>query len=171
MLQSIVSLLQEFGVTPDKYQFLVLGVLVVTVGLWQNAKSNRIILNMKAIVTFLATAQIGQRFDSSVIEAMSPLQIKPRGYVILEKAGMTKIMEDKNNRKRILAYVREQKPETKLDVEKCSILCASSVLDWQIMTPVKKYLYDAPSSRQFFPTLPGLFIRDEYLKDHVEITE
>jgi hypothetical protein len=39
------------------------------------------------------------------------------------------------------------------------------------MLPIKVYLYNTPKDGEMFSRLAGLYIRDEYLKDHPEITQ
>lgn len=130
---------------------------------------NKIKLNIKAIVTFLATDR--PKFDTSIIEAMSPLQIKPNGYSILEESGFKTLIENGDNRKKVLCCISDQNPTAKLDVEKYAIVYFSTLLENDFMNPIKTYLYEHPNVREIFPTLAGLYIRDEYLKDHPEITQ
>lgn len=171
----LLELLTLFGVTPDKYPFLVLGILIVAgviylrVVLGQTNKTiSKVKLNIKAIVTFLATG--GTKFDPSIIESMSPLQIKPNGDRILTESGFKTIMSSEN-RTDILRCISEQNPTTKLDVEKYSIVFFSTLLENEYMNPIKTYLYNHPEHRPYFQTLAGLYIRDEYLKEHLEITQ
>ncbi len=39
------------------------------------------------------------------------------------------------------------------------------------MNPIKTYLFNNPNARESYQTLAGLYIRDEYLEDHPEITQ
>ena len=176
----IVSLLTLFGITPDKYPFLVLAILVVACTAFIYFTINteikrihrsldKIRLNIKAIVTFLATDR--PRFDISIIEAMSPLRIKDKGYEMLDQSGFTEIMTDNEKRSKILACIADQNPNTKLDVEKTAIVSFATLLENPFMNPIKTFLYEHPDNRNVFPTLAGVFIRDEYLKDHSEITQ
>ena len=173
----IPELLSLFGITPDKYPFLVLAILIVAgviylrVVLGQTNKTiNKIKLNIKAIVTFLATTP-RSKLDTSLIESMSPLQIKEAGYTILEESGFKTIMENAEYKSKVLACISDQNPTAKLDVEKYSIVYFSTLLENEFMTPIKTYLYNHPEKAEIFPTLAGLFIRDEYLKVHTEITQ
>jgi hypothetical protein len=186
-MEYVITLLNFFGITPDKYPFLVLGILMVIGFVVVNGNFNKkmdklgkridhlertlekVKLNMKAIITFLATTQ--ENFDPSIIESMSPLQIKPQGYEILNESGFIEIMQNAEMRRKILSYVDDQEPTAKLDVEKYAIVCFNTILEEEFMRPVKTYLYNYPNQRQSFPTLAGLYIRDEYLKEHPEIKE
>lgn len=176
----LISLLQLFGITPDKYPFLVLAVLIIAGDAFIyftinkdikkiNRTLEKVKLNIKAISTFLTTDR--PRFDISIIEAMSPLNIKEKGYQILEESGFKAMMSDPEKRAKILACVADQNPTTKLDVEKTSIVFFATLLENEFMNPIKSYLYEHPDNREVFPTLAGLYIRDEYLKDHLEITQ
>lgn len=174
---SLVALLAQFGITADKYPFLVLGLLVVggviylRIVLGQTNKTiGKIKINLKAIVTFLATTPRA-RFDPTLIEAMSPLQIKDAGRVILVESGFMGIMENGEYKSQILSCIVEQNPATKLDVEKFSIVYFATLLEREFMTPVKTYLYNHPEKAEVFPVLAGLHIRDEYLRAHPEITQ
>lgn len=192
MTGTIISTLQFFGITPDRYPFLVLGMLIVGLAFWQNAKLNgvrdtlntslnasikeiditlnKIKRNIMVIVTFLATTYPG-KFDAGLIETMSPLRIKEGGYDLLSKSGFTAIMKNQDNRTKILACIAEQNPTSKLDVERYAIVYFPTLLEEAFMMPIKAYLYNVPTRREIFPTLAGLYIRDEYLKDHPEITQ
>lgn len=170
-----ISFLQFLGINPSERPFLILGLLIIGVGIILYIRISKIKntlekvkLNIKAIVSFLATAK--PKFDSGLIEAMSPLRIKPEGYEILEKSGFKKIMEDLDSRKEILDCISGQNPTTKLDVEKYSTVLFGTLLDnKEFMNPIKTYLYNFPDHRDIFPTLAGIYIRDEYLKEHQEV--
>ena len=171
----LISLLQLFGITPDRYPFLVLAILIVFCAAVIyirvnkiNNTLNKVKLNIKAIVTFLSTDR--PNFDIAIIEAMSPLRIKEKGYEILEESGFRRIMSDSEKRAKILSCIADQDPTTKLDVEKTAIVFFATLLENEFMNPIKSYLYEHPDNREVFPTLAGLYIRDEYLKDHLEIT-
>ncbi len=81
-MEWLVTLLNFFGITPDKYPSLVLGIWILALALWQNSKINKmgasinatlakIKSNIKVIVTFLAT-MYPEKFDTRLIEAMIP---------------------------------------------------------------------------------------------------
>ncbi len=180
-MEWLVTLLNFFGITPDKYPSLVLGIWILALALWQNSKINKmgasinatlakIKSNIKVIVTFLAT-MYPEKFDTRLIEAMSPLRIKEGGYEILKESGFTAIMENKNHRSEILACIASQDPKSKLDVERYAIVYFPTLLEEDFLLPIKTYLYNFSKNREIFPMLAGLYIRDEYLKDHPEITQ
>jgi len=180
-MESIITFLSFFGATPGNSPFLVLGALMVGLTLWQNAKLNafekrievtlgKIKTNIKVIVTFLATVY-PDRFDVSLIEGMSPLRIKEGGYDILNRSGFAAIMKNREFRNKILSYVAEENPASKLDVQNYAIIYFPTILEEDFMLPIKAYLYNFPKDGEMFSRLAGLYIRDEYLKDHLDITQ
>lgn len=179
-MASLLSFLASLGITPGTYPFIYLTVVILGASFFLNKSFGKKIksldetvqkvkTNIKVIVTFLATDR--PRFDSNIIEAMSPLQIQEKGYDIIRSSGLDKMMGDSETRKKILACVEEQNPRTKLDVENTSIVCFGILMTKDFMAPIKTYLYNFPNVRDVFPTLVGLYIRNAYLNDHPEITE
>lgn len=175
-MEVITTLLNAFGITPERYPFLVLGILIIggTVYIRYSIgnKLGKIKDNVLIIVTHLSnSASARGRLDTNLIQVMSPMAITPKGHDILVESGFTTIMNTPEKRKEILSHLHKQNPDTKLDVENQAILSFASVLEMECVNPIKGYLYNHPHIREVYTTLAGLLIRDEYLKDHPEIKQ
>lgn len=170
----MIEFLTFFGITPDRYPFLVLGIFIlagiVYIRFSIGKKLSAIKDNVLVVITHLATSR-SAKLDTNLIKTMSPLNIQPEGLRVIEASGLKTIMEDSGCRRHILDYIEKMNPPTKLDVEQKSIVLFETIMQNEYMNPIKKYLYENPAMRESMPTLAGLYIRDEYLKEHPEITE
>jgi hypothetical protein len=172
----LVSLLNLFGITPDKYPFLILGLLIIAAAGYIRLSIGRTMGKMKdnilVIVTYLSTSAANRgKLDTSLIQIMSPMIITPQGYEALASSGFKAIFDIPKHRAQIMSYLRSQNPRTKLDMESLSIVSFATFLEKNFMDPIKTYLFNNPSARESYQTLAGLYIRDEYLKDHPEIIQ
>lgn len=172
----IAGLLEMFGITHDKYPFLVLGILIVAGFIYLRFsignKLGKVKDNVLIIITHLsASASRRGRLDTALIQVMSPMVITEQGQTVLNESGFKNIIATPEHRAEFIAYIQAQNPNTKLDVESYSIISFSTFLEREFMNPIKTYLYNNPNMRDVYTTLAGLFIRDEYLKDHPEITQ
>lgn len=175
-MDTLLGLLKDFGITPDKYPFLVLGLLiiggVVYIRLSIGNKLGKIKDNVLVIITYLsASASTRGRLDTSLIQVMSPMTITPQGYTVLQNSGFTTILANSEHRTEIMNSISKQNPKTKLDVENYAIVFFSTLLEKEFMNPVKTYFYNNPNIREAYITLAGILIRDEFLKDHPKITQ
>ena len=173
-MESLLALLQAFGITPTTYPFAVLGILIIAgtiyIRLSIGKKLSKVKDNVLVIVTHLATSR-SAKLNTDLIVAMSPLQIGPQGLVVIEASGLKKIMEDRECRTIILKHIADMQPATKLDVEQKSIVLFETIMLNNFMNPVKAYLYENPAMREPMPTLAGIYIRDAYLNEHPEIKD
>ena len=172
----MIQLLQLFGITPDKYPFLVLGILIIAgfifIRISIGGKLNKVKENVLIVITYLSSRATNRgRLDTSLIRSMSPMTITEKGKKVLDDSGFTAIFNNSNNQDKIMSYLLKRNPKTKLDVESFAIVAFSIFLTEDFMSPVKTYLYEHPGSREDYMTLAGLYIRDEFLKKHLEITE
>ena len=88
----LISLLNLFGITPDKYPFLVLGLLIIAAAGYIRLSIGRTMGKMKdnilVIVTYLSTSAANRgKLDTSLIKMMSPMRITPQGYEALASSG------------------------------------------------------------------------------------
>lgn len=128
--------------------------------------------NVLVIITHLSTSAANRgRLDTNLIQIMSPMLITPQGYEALISSGFKAIFDTPEHRARFMGYLQSQNPRTKLDVESMAIVSFASFLEKDFMNPIKTYLFNNPHARESYQTLAGLYIRDEYLKDHPEITQ
>ena len=172
----MLDFLQFFGITPDKYPFLTLGIIIVAgfiyIRLSIGKKLGKVKDNMLIIITHLSSrASYRARLDTSLIQIMSPMTITEQGHQVLQESGFEDIASMSTHRAEILQFLSEQSPKTKLDVENFAIILFATILEKDFMNPVKTYLYNKPNMRDVYMTLAGLYIRDEYLKEHPEIVQ
>lgn len=172
----LIDLLNLLGITPDKYPFLLLGILLISgivyIRLSLGGKLGKIKDNVLVIITHLSSSASNRgRLDTNLIQVMSPLRITEQGYKALEDSGFKSIIDTPEHRAQFMAYLLAQNPRTRLDVESYAIVSFATFLEKDFMSPIKTYLYNNPTKRNSFRTLAGIYIRDEYLKDHPEITE
>ena len=172
----VIEFLNLFGISPDKYPFLVLGLLIIAcagyIRFSIGRKLGKIKDNVLVVITHLSnsTSRRG-RLDTSLIQVMSPMVITTGGHQVLSDSGFKTIMDNAQHRTEVLSHISEQEPKTRLDVENLAIVSFATILERDFMGPIKTYLYNNPNSRESYITLAGIFIRDEYLKDHPEITQ
>ncbi len=171
-----ISLLNLFGITPDKYPFLVLGVLIilgaVSIHLSIGRKLGKVKDNVLVIITHLsASASSRGKLDTTLIQVMSPMMLTEQGRQVLVDSGFIAILETPAHRAEAMAVLSAQNPKTKLDVESYAIVSFATFLEKDFMNPIKTYLYNNPNVRENYATLAGIYIRDQYLKDHPEIIQ
>lgn len=185
-MEGLISTLQFLSITPNEHPFIALAVFGVIFTYYFHARNNKILdkrfvriekqleclepmkRNIKVLATFLSSI-FPDNFDTQLLEAMSPLEIKPQGYKLLEESGFSELMKEVSTRGQLFAYIDEQEPHTKLDVENYSLMGYMSIFAGEEMNKVKAYLYQKPHIREDFPKLASVLIRDEYLKVHPEI--
>ncbi|MEK9157874.1 MAG: hypothetical protein AAB638_01660 [Patescibacteria group bacterium] len=170
------DLLVLFDITPDKYPFLVLGILIIAsagyIRFSIGRKLGKIKDNVLIVITHLSSSASRRgRLDTSLIQVMSPMTITDKGHTLLADSGLKRILAVDVHREEFMSNLSDQKPKTKLDVESLAIVSFSTFLEKEFMNPIKTYLYDHPNEREVFSILAGLYIRDEYLKIHPEITQ
>jgi hypothetical protein len=137
-----------------------------------NAKLGRIKDNVMVVITHLSSsASINSRLEPSLIQVMSPMVLTEKAIEILKESGFIAVMNNPQKRRSILHEVSTQNPQTKLDVESYAVIATSVFLEKDFMNPVKAYLYNNPNIRETFAVLAGIYIRDEFFKDHPEIIE
>jgi hypothetical protein len=172
----LISLLNLFGITPDKYPFLVLGLLIIagtgyirfSIGRTMGKMNDNILI----IITYLSTSVANRgKLDTSLIQMMSPMRITLRGHDALANSGFKEIFDTPKHRAQFMSYLQSQNPRTKLDVESFAIVSFATFLEKDFMNPIKTYLFNNPHARETYQTLAGLYIRDEYLKDHPKIIQ
>ena len=182
----ILGFLNFFGFTPASHPDIVLGVLIIAAVIYlrtsimTSANSigvridaiesvmDKMKSNIKVIATFLSADR--PTFNVGLLEAMSPLQIKPDGMKILEESGFKGVIDSsEENKRKFFDYITEQEPNSKLDVENYSVMAFAALLSESFMKPVQNYLYNFPNNREVFPYLAGVYIRDLYLVAHPEI--
>ena len=173
-LNDVLSILNDFGINAQTRPFLILGAVILFGFFWINHSLgkplNTLKDNLLVVVTFLTSATGRTKLDPTLIKQMSPLQIQPNGLKILEESGFIEIFN--LNRSKFFSVLETKKPTTKLEVESLSIYSFLEIMGTDgLLNKVKAYLYQKPDKQEVFPTLAGLYIRDEYLVAHKEIIQ
>jgi len=122
--------------------------------------------NIKSIADFLTAKE--SSFDASKLKHYSPLRLTEEGKAFIKLIGFDRIFTD--NQKTFFAFINEESPKVKYDVELSSIKSIYFLMDRQFMDPLKRHMYEHPEERidRIAPTL-GIYIRDAYLAEHPEI--
>jgi hypothetical protein len=122
--------------------------------------------NVKIIADFLTSKE--PEFDVSKLKHYSPLRLTEQGAAFIKILGFDHIFND--NKKDFFAFIDEEEPKMKYDVELSSIKSIYFLMDKPFMNFLKQYMYDHPDERidRLAPTL-GVYIRDYYLAEHPEI--
>ena len=170
-----VVLLSAFGITPARFPFVCLAVLMTVESIYIKVSIDKSLSKIKdnilVIVTYLTMSSKG-KFNASLIKEMSPLALQPQGHKILEISGFTDLVIDSTNLAKFMSEIQTRKPNTKLDVENASIYAFLKLMSGDILlNPVRSYLYSHLDLRETFPTLAGIYLRDLYLLSHPEIKE
>lgn len=130
--------------------------------------TEKIKYNLKMVSDFLS--ENANNFNSSSLQNYSPVQLTESGSAFLEQLGFEDIF--KKNKADFFAFVDEEEPHFKYDVENAAIKSIFFLKDRPYMKFLKIYLYNTPKRRMndVAPTL-GIYVRDQYLAAHPEITE
>ena len=175
-MNTILSILSLFGITPERFPYLILAVLIIAGFIWLKISLGgplgKVKDNLLVIITHLSSTARSVKLNTALIKQMSPLQIQPEGKKVLEESGFISLFNDDEVKKSFFDIVDERAPKTKLDVENFSVFAFLNISSKQDqLTSVKTYLYQHPDVRDTFPVLAGVYIRDEYLSKHPEIKE
>jgi len=125
--------------------------------------------NVKVVSDFL-TKKSTLKFDPTELKNYSPLALTPQGNDFIAKLGFDNVFKD--NKSDFLKCVDDEKPKLKYDVELAAIKTINLLSDKPYMEFLKVFFYNTPNRNMdnTAPTL-GVYVRDEYLKEHPEITQ
>ncbi len=124
--------------------------------------------NIGTIASFLTRNH--SSFNSSELKTMSPITLTEQGNKLIDELGFDEVL--KNHKKDFFDFIDSENPKLKYDVETASIKSIYFLADKPYMEFLKVFLYNNPkrSMNDVAPTL-GVYVRDEYLKGHQEITQ
>lgn len=125
--------------------------------------------NVKVISDFLAKKS-SFHFNTSELRNYSPITLTPEGNQLITKLGFDNVF--RNHKSDFFNYINEEKPALKYDVELSAIKSISFLAEKSYMKFLKVFFYNNPN-RNIVNTAPtlGVYVRDEYLKEHPEITQ
>ncbi len=130
--------------------------------------THKIKLNVKVVSDFLT--RNNSNFNSSELQSYSPLNLTQEGNALIEKIGFDDIFEAYKSD--FFICIQNENPKLKYDVEIASIKSISMLYDKEYMNPLKVFFYNNPQRniQDTAPTL-GVYVRDKYLKEHLEFVE
>jgi len=110
------------------------------------------------------------RFDPSELEAYSPIKLTQVGNDFIKTLGFDNVF--KKNKSDFFSSIDDENPKLKYDVELASIKSISVLYEKEYMNFLKVFFYNHPARNieNTAPTL-GVYIRDQYLFEHPEITQ
>lgn len=125
--------------------------------------------NVKIISDFL-TKKSALHFNPDELKAYSPLTLSEEGKQLIKKLGFDNIFQQ--HKMEFFATIEAENPKLKYDVEIAAIQSIYLIADKPHMDFIKVYFYNNPerSMENTAPTL-GVYVRDQYLAEHPEITQ
>lgn len=124
--------------------------------------------NLKVVTDHLI--KFDDNFDHTELKAYSPFVLTPDGQKLVKELGFDRIVA--MHRADFYDCIASEEPQLKYDVEKSAIKAIHGLLDDIYMQPIKVWLYNHPARdiSNVAPTL-GVYLRDQYLGDHPEISQ
>jgi len=125
--------------------------------------------NIKVVSDFL-TKKSSLHFDPSELKNYSPLTLTSQGNEFIAKLGFDNVFKD--HKSDFFGCIDEEKPKLKYDVELAAIKSINLLSDKSYMEFLKVFFYNNPNRNMenTAPTL-GVYVREQYLKEHPEITQ
>jgi hypothetical protein len=124
--------------------------------------------NMKVMADYLTRHQ--SKFNPSELQALSPLQLTDIGRKLIREVTFDTIFN--TNKADFFSFIDSEHPTLKYDVETASTKSIYALSDKPYMQFLKVLFYNHPdrNMENTAPTL-GVYIRDAYLREHLEITQ
>jgi len=125
--------------------------------------------NIKIISDFL-TKKSTLHFNPDELKSYSPLSLTEEGKQLIKKLGFDNIFQQ--NKTEFFSVIESENPKLKYDVESAAIKSIYLATEKPYMDFLKIYFYNNPDRNleNTAPTL-GVYVRDQYLAEHPEITQ
>lgn len=129
--------------------------------------TEKIKTNLNAVANHMIK---GYHFDPSELATYSPVQLTDVGKEFIKTLGFDNVFE--KNKKDFFSSINSENPKLKYDVELAAIKSISVLYEKEYMNFLKVFFYNHPARNieNTAPTL-GVYIRDQYLAEHPEITQ
>jgi len=125
--------------------------------------------DLKFIANYLSEKS-GGIFDRTQLESCSPFKLTVVGRKFLDDIGFIKLFND--NKNDFFQIIDLDHPTTNYDVEIGARKSFIILSERDYFKPIKVYLYSNPEKRlDSISITAGVYIRDEYLGLHPEITQ
>ncbi len=124
--------------------------------------------NMKVFSDYLIRHH--SKFNPTELQALSPLNLTEAGQKFIKDVGFDNVLE--KNQQDFFNFIDSEEPKLKYDVEVAATKSIYSLYDNPYMEFLKVYFYNNPNRNleNTGPTL-GIYVRDQYLSKHPEITQ
>ncbi len=111
-----------------------------------------------------------KNFDRTQLESCSPLKLTSTGEKFLSDIEFMGIFKD--NQDDFFQIIDSEHPTTKYDVEISARKAFIILSEKDYFKPIKIYLYNNPEKRlDSISITAGVYVRDQYLEKHSEITK
>ncbi len=163
----VLEIILAVGVTSVLAAFIYIGRKLQILDTLQTT-TDKIKCNVNVISNYLI--KNAENFNPSELQTFSPFQLTPNGTEFIKKIGFDNIFNQ--NKEDFFKYIESEKPKLKYDVEIASIKSISALYEKEYMNFLKVFFYNNPGRNlgNTAPTL-GIYVRDNYLSEHPEITE
>lgn len=132
-----------------------------------NITVDKIKNNLKVVIDFLI--QNNNNFPCSRLANYSPISLTQDGHDFLQKISFYQIFE--THKKDFIECINEDSPKSKLEVETSAIKSILFLFERDYFKSVKDFLYNNPfENKNDFAKIAGVYIRDQYLRLHPEIS-
>ncbi len=130
--------------------------------------SEKVKINLTVISNFLI--RNATNFNVAELHVLSPFSLTQEGEAFIKKLGFDNVF--RSNKADFFRCIESERPKLKYDVELAAIKSISILYEKDYMSFLKVYFYNNPkrNMENTSPTL-GVYVRDEYLKEHPEITQ
>lgn len=129
---------------------------------------DKIKINLKVMGDYMI--RNNSDFDSSELQAFSPVQLTEKGITFIQEIGFDKVFNE--HKADFFNCIESENPKLKYDVEISAIKSISLLSEKDYMSFLKILFYNQPSRKieNTAPTL-GIYVRDKFLEEHPEITQ
>lgn len=132
------------------------------------ASNEKIKHNLNVVSVYLTRNH--EQFNGNELKAFSPLELTETGKAFVGTLGFDNVFD--KHKKEFFAFIDGENPKLKYDVETAAIKSVYALYHADFMNFLKVYFYNNPSRNleNTAPTL-GVYLRDQYLALHPEITQ
>ena len=167
MLKIINELAISIGIPAIVWALIYIGVKLHTLKVIETAVE-KIKQNMKVMGDYLTRHHA--KFNPAELRTLSPVQLTDEGIKLIKQVGFDVVF--KANIPDFFLFIDGEKPLLKYDVEVAATKSIYILADKPYMRFLKVFFYNNPNRNMenTAPTL-GVYVRNEYLGKHPEITQ
>jgi len=166
-MPDIISILNYFGITPEKITPLI--ILAITGAIYLGIKMKPLNNKLRQCCNALIEIQTilkrgGIDLDHKITEtSASPLKPTLYGVQLIKESGLEKVLDD--NKDFLIGEIKKLLPEnyTEYDVQENSRKVLSNLKNNPILNPVKEYVFKNGMDIDIILDTGGLWLRDDFL--------